>query len=135
MNFRNEDKKLTEFLKELKIDKKTISTLKVYLKEHQINVGDYFRELQKYRPELLTDGKLMDIAISFYEGNLYETELQKLSVFVYEKELMIRENYKNSTTSEEKIEEQEELDKNREWYASELEKLNKKYKKNITGDE
>ncbi len=127
MKFGNDRKKLTEFLTELKINKKTITAVIVYLKDHKISYKDYLIELQKHKPEELTNGNLMDIAISFYEGNLFEKEEQKLSIIIYERELMIREKYKNSTNPEDKKLEEEELAENKEWYTEELKKLKRKY--------
>lgn len=130
MKYNNDRKDLVEFLKEININKKTIVALEVFLKEHKISYKDYLTELKEHRPEELTNGNLMDIAISFYEGNLFEKEEQKLSVIIYERELMIREKYKSATDSETKKLIQEELEENKKWYTKELQKLKEKYHKN-----
>ena len=136
MKTKNDRIMLTEILSELKVNKKSIVSLEVYLKEHKIDYNDYINELHKHKSEELTSGNLMDIAISLYEGNLYETEKQKLSTIIYERELMTRERYKDSTDSESKKLEEEELEENKKWYTEELRKLKKKYKKdNVVEDE
>lgn len=127
MKYNNDRKELIEFLKEININKKTIVALEVFLKEHKISYSDYLVELKEHRPEELTNGNLMDIAISFYEGNLFEKEEQRLAINMYEKELEIRDRYKDSTDNSS---EDEELEENKQFYAEALQNLRKKYQKN-----
>ena len=113
-----------ESLTELNIKHKTIVKIEVYLKQHNIGFKEYLQEVRKNKPEELTDGKLMDIALSIYEGNLFESENKQLSIDMYERELKIREKYHNL---EDKELEERELTENKEWYIDQLNKLKAKY--------
>ncbi len=113
-----------ESLTELNIKHKTIVKIEVYLKQHNIGFKEYLQEVRKNKPEELTDGKLMDIALSIYEGNLFESENKQLSIDMYERELKIREKYHNL---EDKELEERELAENKEWYIDQLNKLKAKY--------
>lgn len=128
----NDRKRLTEFLKELNISKNTVPVIEQYLKEHNIKYSDYLREIQTRNPDELTDGNLMDIAISFYEGDLYQSEEKRILLKMYESELEIRDRYRNSADSQE---EERELEANRKHYTETLQNLRKKYYKNENNED
>ena len=124
MNISDERKLFAEALTELNIDHKTIVKVEVYLKQHNINLKEYLQEVRKNKPEELTEGRLMDIALSIYEGNLFDSESKQLSVDMYERELKIREKYHNLRDN--KLEDRE-LAENKKWYIDQLNKLKAKY--------
>ena len=124
MKLGDERKLFVEVLSELNIEHKTIVKIEVYLKQHHINLKEYLIEVRKNKPEELTDGKLMDIALSIYEGNLFDSESKELSMEMYKKELKIREKYHNL---EDKKLEKRELEENKKWYIDQLNKLKAKY--------
>lgn len=124
MKLGDERKLFAEVLTELNIDHKTIVKIEVYLKQHHINLKEYLIEVRKNKPEELTDGKLMDIALSIYEGNLFDSESKELSMEMYKKELKIREKYHDL---EDKKLEKRELEENKKWYIDQLNKLKAKY--------
>ena len=124
MKLGDERKLFAEVLTELNIDHKTIVKIEVYLKQHHINLKEYLIEVRKNKPEELTDGKLMDIALSIYEGNLFDSESKELSIEMYKKELKIREKYHDL---EDKKLEKRELEENKKWYIDQLNKLKAKY--------
>ena len=123
MKLGDERKLFAEVLTELNIDHKTIVKIEVYLKQHHINLKEYLIEVRKNKPEELTDGKLMDIALSIYEGNLFASESKELSMEMYKKELKIREKYHDL---EDKKLEKRELEENKKWYIDQLNKLKAK---------
>ncbi|MBQ6497504.1 MAG: hypothetical protein IJI58_02180 [Bacilli bacterium] len=124
MKLGDERKLFVEVLSELNIEHKTIVKIEVYLKQHNINLKEYLIEVRKNKPEELTDGRLMDIALSIYEGNLFDSESKELSMEMYKKELKIREKYHNL---EDKKLEKRELEENKKWYIDQLNKLKAKY--------
>ncbi|MBR2678919.1 MAG: hypothetical protein IKE63_05835 [Bacilli bacterium] len=124
MKLSDDQKLFEESLLELNVKRKTIIKVLMYLKRHKIDYKEYLQEVRKNNPKELTSGRLFDIAISIYEGNLYEREGNELSLKMYENELKIREKYHDI---EDKREESKELDKNKEWYLSQIKKLKEKY--------
>ena len=124
MKISDDQKLFEESLLELNVKRKTIIKVLMYLKRHKIDYKEYLQEVRKNNPKELTSGRLFDIAISIYEGNLYEREGNELSLKMYENELKIREKYHDI---EDKREESKELDKNKEWYLSQIKKLKEKY--------